>query len=89
MRRRVFAILVVTTSVAIGGTFGLNAGSSPAPRIEEDEPGWVCEDMGNRICGPISDDVAELERMVGSAWHCWAEPKDDGSSEALCARRDS
>lgn len=23
-------------------------------RIEEDEPGWDCHTMGNRICGPIS-----------------------------------
>lgn len=22
------------------------------PQIEEDEPGWDCATMGNRICGP-------------------------------------
>lgn len=24
---------------------------SLAPRIEEDMPGWVCSEMGNRVCG--------------------------------------
>lgn len=25
------------------------------PQIEEDEPGWDCATMGNRICGPGAD----------------------------------
>lgn len=25
------------------------------PQIEEDEPGWDCATMGNRICGPEGD----------------------------------
>ena len=34
---------------------------APAPIIEEDEPGWDCETMGNGVCGPAADtgDVAD------------------------------
>lgn len=28
---------------------------APAPIIEEDEPGWNCETMGNGVCGPAMD----------------------------------
>ena len=24
----------------------------PQPTIQEDDPGWDCHTMGNRICGP-------------------------------------
>ncbi|WP_236747242.1 hypothetical protein [Mycobacteroides abscessus] len=29
--------------------------SVPTAEPEEDEPGWECATMGNRICGPESD----------------------------------
>lgn len=29
--------------------------SVPASEPEEDEPGWDCATMGNRICGPEGD----------------------------------
>ncbi|WP_457095117.1 hypothetical protein [Mycobacteroides abscessus] len=29
--------------------------SVPASEPEEDEPGWDCATMGNRICGPGAD----------------------------------
>jgi hypothetical protein len=35
-----------------------------APRIEEDEPGWDCHTMGNKVCGPAATPVAPLPACV-------------------------
>jgi hypothetical protein len=48
LRSALIALLV------LGGVLGVTA-TPDAKRphhIEEDEPGWDCTTMGNRICGP-------------------------------------
>ena len=41
------------TLVAIAALSAILAGSvGVANAVEEDEPGWDCHTMGNRICGP-------------------------------------
>jgi hypothetical protein len=48
-----------------------------AHRIEEDEPGWDCRTMGNRICGPIPTTTMPtvvLQDHPGMA--CWLEPNN-------------
>lgn len=50
----------------------LSRPSGAQRRIEEDEPGWDCRTMGNRICGPMPTFV--LHDHPGMA--CWLEPND-------------
>lgn len=33
--------------------------ATPAAPIQEDEPGWDCLTMGNRVCGPKAGDEVE------------------------------
>lgn len=55
------ATLALLGGLAVG-TFAPSPGiGSPtpavtAPAIEEDDPGWDCATMGNRICGPLTED---------------------------------
>jgi hypothetical protein len=28
--------------------------AGPVVTVQEDEPGWNCQTMGNRICGPVA-----------------------------------
>ena len=55
-----------TIAAAIVAAFAAMALASPAPAddqvVYEDSPGWNCQTMGNRICGPvITDDGIESD----------------------------
>ena len=46
----VFATLFACTVI---GTRNLDDGVTPVTQVlQEDDPGWDCHTMGNRICGP-------------------------------------
>jgi len=56
---RLWVVLVLAAVVVGVGAFvvgwNVGGGSEPVPapsvRVEEDEPGWDCRTMGNRVCG--------------------------------------
>jgi hypothetical protein len=55
----IFVVCVVVTAglsdPPIGSQTTIVPGTLAPDRIEEDEPGWDCRTMGNRLCGPITD----------------------------------
>jgi hypothetical protein len=44
-------------------------------RLQEDDPGWDCRTMGNRQCGPVSDEQAYQYCMA--YYHAEAHCKQD------------
>lgn len=50
MIARMVAGVLVAASLLVGGV-AMSAGRGE--RLQEDEPGWDCRSMGNRVCGPV------------------------------------
>ena len=62
------------------------AHADPVAQVQEDQPGWDCRTMGNRVCGPDNsqglaaacyNDRAE----VVAVWPCHVVVNPDGSSD--------
>lgn len=46
--------------------------------VYEDEPGWNCATMGNRVCGPVGvawEGVAQDDYATCAYWDGWSEPE--------------
>jgi hypothetical protein len=53
-----------TTSITLINQFDDSVGSMPADDIEEDQPGWDCATMGNRVCGSYPSDDNSIVRLA-------------------------
>ncbi|CAA0136346.1 Uncharacterised protein [Mycolicibacterium vanbaalenii] len=48
------------SGLVLGAAFGVPAGgvlvasAQAAPVVQEDDPGWDCRTMGDRVCGPTN-----------------------------------
>lgn len=65
--RRTIAAFGIAIAIATQGMISANAETLPVPVIEEDQPGWDCATMGNRICGEPAEDPTVCT-WDGSAW---------------------
>lgn len=48
--KKIIAAVAITTTLVLTGCSGTSQ-PKQADRIEEDEPGWDCHTMGNKVCG--------------------------------------
>jgi hypothetical protein len=48
--KKIIAAVAITTALVLSGC-GASQSPKQADRIEEDEPGWDCHTMGNKVCG--------------------------------------
>lgn len=83
MYDRVTLALAAGTAVAAMLLASPNAHAAP---VQEDDPGWNCVTMGNRICGPSNTNgvVAGCYSDTGTLvaeWPCRVEVNPDGSSD--------
>lgn len=53
MTRKVKAAALALAFVAGAGVGSLHHRAAP-PVLQEDDPGWDCATMGNRVCGPVT-----------------------------------
>lgn len=94
--------LAVLVAAAAAGAFGPEASRHPGAggtpgvattgpwvgQVEEDEPGWDCTTMGNRVCGPQVELAPAwiCERptpvIADRPWHLECGPRS--SSGAMC-----
>lgn len=64
--------------------FGLaSAAQAVADPISDDDPGWSCVDMGNRVCGPgnsngVTAGCYDDGGVLFKAWPCSAWKPSDG-----------
>ena len=72
-RISVAAGISVVSLVGLHSIVSLPVGSSVS--IEEDEPGWNCSTMGNRICGPVVPDYVweACEGTVNDSVCAWIQ----------------
>ena len=47
-------LAALTIALAVLGGCAPDPAPRASLRIEEDEAGWNCSTMGNRICGPVT-----------------------------------
>ena len=68
--KRYYALIAIVAVVAWYAVAALSSSSNEAPKpstttntqvIEEDEPGWNCHTMGNKVCGPNGPYADEAE----------------------------
>jgi hypothetical protein len=48
--KKIIAAIAITTTLVLTGC-GTSQSPKQADRIEEDEAGWDCHTMGNKVCG--------------------------------------
>lgn len=52
MRKYIGMILLSLTIISCSNIYGGYTHVRVIHKIQEDDPGWDCHTMGNRICGP-------------------------------------
>jgi hypothetical protein len=65
-----FFLAVVTVSSIVSAVSDTNATS--ARSIQEDDPGWDCHTMGNRVCG-VSESYRSRFELYDRLFECFAE----------------
>ncbi len=55
MRKTIAAIGIAVAALTAQALIPTEAQAAPV-RIEEDQPGWDCHTMGNRVCGAPAED---------------------------------
>lgn len=71
-------------SDAIGDAVITTAAAHGIGHIEEDQPGWDCHTMGNRVCGPSYD----LQHEDTGDTACWVEKVHSAATaEVICGDR--
>lgn len=81
-------IRMITTGLIVAATSSAlyAVPVQPATVITEDDPGWSCQTMGNRVCGPGNSEgvtpgcYSDTGDMV-SMWPCHVVVNADGSSD--------
>ena len=82
----------LAAGILIGAAIGVPIGPAiitahAAPAIQEDDPGWDCVSMGNRVCGPTNSQGIEAgcyndAAQLVAPWPCHVVVNPDGSSDA-------
>lgn len=80
--------IVSATFVGMGAS---NAYPTPSDEttssiVNEDEDGWSCVTMGNRVCSPTNDEGVEAgcyndNAELVATWPCFVTVDDDGNAD--------
>lgn len=68
-------LATVAIGVPLAGPTITIAHADPAGQVQEDDPGWDCVSMGNRICGPtnvqgVTAGCYNDQAALVAAWPC-------------------
>jgi hypothetical protein len=65
----VLALAYIPASPLESGISDSQANWNRETKITEDSPGWDCKTMGNKVCGPKSPKVVNIDEAEDDAWN--------------------